>query len=47
VKNKDLGGRLIKSINLHPSYHDSADRYGHGTFVATIIGGDGKHSNGR
>jgi serine protease AprX len=44
VKNKDLGGRLIASANFNKAYHNSADRYGHGTFVATIIGGDGRHS---
>ena len=47
VKNQDLGARLLKSVNFNPSYHDSADRYGHGTFVASIIGGNGKHSNGK
>ena len=45
IKNKDLGGRLYKNVNFNPGYHDSADRYGHGTFVATILAGDGKHSH--
>jgi serine protease AprX len=47
VKNKDIGGRLYKSVNFNKAYHNSADRYGHGTFVASIIGGDGKHSYGQ
>jgi serine protease AprX len=47
VKNKDLGGRLIAKVNFNAAYHDSNDRYGHGTFVATLIGGDGKHSGGQ
>ena len=47
VKNRDLGGRLLKSVNFNPAYHNSADRYGHGTFVASIVGGNGMHSNGQ
>jgi serine protease AprX len=44
VRNRDYDNRLIKSVNFNRSYHDSADRYGHGTFVASIIAGDGTHS---
>jgi len=47
VRNKDIGGRLYKSVNFNKDYHNSADRYGHGTFVASVIGGDGKHSYGQ
>ncbi len=47
VRNRDIGGRLYKSVNFNKDYHNSADRYGHGTFVASIIGGDGKHSYGQ
>jgi serine protease AprX len=47
VKNKDLGGRLIAKVNFNAAYHDSNDRYGHGTFVATLIGGDGIQSGGQ
>ncbi len=43
---KDLGNRVYHDINFNKDYHDSKDRYGHGTFVASIIGGDGKHSKG-
>ena len=47
VKNKDISLRLSKSVNFNKAYHDSADRYGHGTFVASVIGGNGKHSYGQ
>lgn len=47
VKNRDIGGHVLKNINFNSSYHGSADRYGHGTFVAAIIAGDGQHSNGQ
>jgi serine protease AprX len=47
VKNRDIAGRLYKSANFNKAYHNSADRYGHGTFVASVIGGDGKHSYGQ
>jgi serine protease AprX len=47
VKNRDIGGRVLKNINFNSSYHGSADRYGHGTFVAAIIAGDGQHSHGQ
>jgi serine protease AprX len=47
VKNSDLGSRLIKSVNFNAAYHDANDRYGHGTFIAMIVGGDGKHSGGQ
>ena len=45
-KSKDLGKRNLKSINFNQGYHDSKDRYGHGTFVASVIAGDGTHSRG-
>jgi serine protease AprX len=45
VKHQDLGNRLIKSVNFNQAYHDSADRYGHGTFVSSIIAGNGLQSN--
>ena len=44
-KSKDLGNRNIKSINFNESYHDSKDRYGHGTLVAGVIAGDGHRSH--
>jgi serine protease AprX len=44
VKTKDLNKRLRASANFNPGYHDSADRYGHGTFVAGIVAGSGSHS---
>lgn len=47
IKNRDIGGRVLASINFNADYHSASDRYGHGTFVASIIGGDGKHSGGQ
>jgi serine protease AprX len=47
IKNSDLGVRVIRSVNFNNSYHDSSDRYGHGTFVASLVGGDGTASSGQ
>ncbi len=43
---KDTGDRLFLSVNFNHSYHDSSDRFGHGTFVGSVVAGDGTASNG-
>jgi serine protease AprX len=45
-KNRDLEKRVLKSVNFSAGYKNGEDRYGHGTFVAGIIAGDGKDSQG-
>jgi|694.fasta_scaffold155342_1 serine protease AprX len=46
AKSGDLLGRNVKDVNFNRAYHDSKDRYGHGTFVASMVAGDGKQSGG-
>jgi serine protease AprX len=46
-KTKDLGKRVRTNANFNPNYHDAADRYGHGTFVAGIIAGSGSQSSNK
>jgi serine protease AprX len=46
ARTRDIGRRLIASINFNRASHTSTDRYGHGTFLAGIIAGDGSDSAG-
>ncbi len=43
----DLKGRILTNVNFNRSYHSAADLYGHGTFVAGIIAGNGAASKGK
>ena len=47
VRNRDLGKRNILTVNFNKAYHSAVDRYGHGTFVSSVIAGDGAHSGGQ
>ncbi len=42
----DFSGRLIGGVDLTGGNHPYQDSYGHGTFVAGLIAGDGASSNG-
>ncbi len=46
-KHKSLAKRRFRSINFNEGYHNSTDRYGHGTFVAAILASDGKQLDGK
>jgi serine protease AprX len=43
----DFSGRLIGGVDLTGSNNPFQDSYGHGTFVAGLIAGDGTSSNGQ
>ena len=43
---KDLAGRVIHADVTGSSWNSDRDDYGHGTFVAGLIAGDGKKSDG-
>ena len=45
-RHNDLTRRLIGHVNFSPGHHSGNDRYGHGTFIAGIIAGDGRDSRG-
>jgi serine protease AprX len=46
LKTTDLDHRIRAKANFNSNAHNSNDGYGHGTFVAGLIAGDGSHSQG-
>ncbi len=46
-KIKDVKNRIVADVNFNRGYHDGRDMYGHGTFVAAILAGDGTSSQGK
>jgi serine protease AprX len=46
LKTSDLGHRIKAKANFNSSAHSSNDGYGHGTFVAGLVAGDGTQSQG-
>jgi serine protease AprX len=47
IKNRDYDGRVIVNRNFTSGQRNSADAYGHGTFVSAIVAGSGDHSRGQ
>jgi serine protease AprX len=45
-KTKDLDKRIRANVKFNSAFHDAADRFGHGTFVAGIVGGNGAQGHG-
>jgi serine protease AprX len=47
IKTKDIEKRVRTNVNFNADYHDGSDRYGHGTYVAGIIAGNGSSSGNK
>ncbi len=46
-RTRDLGRRVRVNANFNGASHYAIDRYGHGTFVASIVAGNGLHSDNK
>lgn len=46
-QSQDLRNRVLGEVNFNSTAHNSNDGYGHGTFVAGVVGDSGSLSNGQ
>jgi serine protease AprX len=46
-RTRDLGRRVRVNVNFSATKHDAVDHYGHGTFVAGIVAGNGSQSGNK
>ncbi len=45
-KSEDLKKRNLYNVNFNRGHHETKDKYGHGSFVASVLAANGKKSDG-